>query len=331
MSRRTVSIIRAFAVAALIAVTAGNIQASDSREGRFDKTLTVSGRVSLDVETGSGNITIRRGAAGSVAIHGNIRANNSWRDSDADVESRIRAIEQHPPIEQDGNTIRIGHGTDRELMRNISVSYEITLPEDSTARSQTGSGSINVTGIRGPLELSTGSGNISAEDVNAEVTASTGSGSIGLRNVRAAVRTNTGSGNITGSGISGGVNASTGSGSIRFEQNSAGDIEARTGSGNIEISGVKGSLRARTGSGSIEARGEQTGDWHLHSGSGSVTVRLPANAAFELDARTSSGSIHTEHSVTVQGTIGRHEVRGKVGGGGPMLEVSTSSGSIRIE
>jgi hypothetical protein len=33
----------------------------------------------------------------------------------------------------------------------------------------------------------------------------------------------------------------------------------------------------------------------------------------------------------VQGTIGRREIRGVVRGGGALLEVSTSSGDIRIE
>jgi hypothetical protein len=35
--------------------------------------------------------------------------------------------------------------------------------------------------------------------------------------------------------------------------------------------------------------------------------------------------------MTVQGTFGRHELEGKVGNGGFLLDVSTVSGNIRVE
>jgi DUF4097 and DUF4098 domain-containing protein YvlB len=73
-----------------------------------------------------------------------------------------------------------------------------------------------------------------------------------------------------------------------------------------------------------------TGEWRLRSGSGSVRLRLPQQAAFDLDAHAGSGSIHTDHPILVEGTLSRRELRGKVRGGGSLLEVSTSSGSIEI-
>jgi DUF4097 and DUF4098 domain-containing protein YvlB len=86
-----------------------------------------------------------------------------------------------------------------------------------------------------------------------------------------------------------------------------------------------------TGSGEIKAQGVPSGDWKLHTGSGSVTVEFPENAAFELYAQTSSGNIATKHAISVQGNIGTHELRGKVGSGGTVrVELRTSSGAIRI-
>src|SRR5207244_11815549 len=70
--------------------------------------------------------------------------------------------------------------------------------------------------------------------------------------------------------------------------------------------------------------------WIVHTGSGGVHLRLPNDAAFDLNARTSSGSISLEHPVTVQGTLGRKEIRGKVRGGGVQIEVQTGSGNIEI-
>ena len=54
-------------------------------------------------------------------------------------------------------------------------------------------------------------------------------------------------------------------------------------------------------------------------------------AAFDLDARVSSGGIDVAHPVTVSGRMDRRHVQGKVRGGGSLVEVHTSSGGIRIE
>jgi len=74
-----------------------------------------------------------------------------------------------------------------------------------------------------------------------------------------------------------------------------------------------------------------SGEWKLEAGSGNVTLRLPSTAAFDLHAHTGSGAIESDHPITVQGKVNRHELRGKVRGGGAPLEVSTGSGNIRIE
>ena len=69
----------------------------------------------------------------------------------------------------------------------------------------------------------------------------------------------------------------------------------------------------------------------MHTGSGTVQLKLPSDASFDLDAHTSSGSISVEQPHTVQGSIGRKEIRGRVGSGGVPVEVETGSGDIQIE
>jgi hypothetical protein len=98
----------------------------------------------------------------------------------------------------------------------------------------------------------------------------------------------------------------------------------------MELRGVRGSLEARAGSGSVRADGDPRGGWLVHTGSGRVQLEIPSDAAFDLDARTSSGSISLQHPVTIQGRIGRKEVHGRVRGGGVQVEVQTGSGDIEI-
>ncbi|MHB8557212.1 MAG: DUF4097 family beta strand repeat-containing protein [Candidatus Acidiferrales bacterium] len=116
-----------------------------------------------------------------------------------------------------------------------------------------------------------------------------------------------------------------------LSQTGSGDVEASSGSGTVEINGVKGAVRVGTGSGNIRAQGTPTGDWRLHTGSGDLTVQLPQQTSFELYAHTSSGRIDSKFPITVQGTISPRDLHGKVGSGGPMVDLRTSSGTIHIE
>jgi hypothetical protein len=324
----------ALALLALAAVAAAPAFAWDEREtaeGQFERTLNVTGPVDLNVHSNSGSITVVTGSGSQVRILGKVKVR---RDRLSDAQAIVKEIEANPPIEQTGNTVRIGRrgeAENREWRRNVSISYELVVPKATRLDSNTGSGSQSITGIDGPLDASTGSGSLTLSSIGGEVTSSTGSGSIKIDGTNGRLRANTGSGSIRATGVAGAITASTGSGSIELEQVAAGDVEASTGSGGIEARGVKGRLRVRTGSGTIRADGAPTGDWSLHTSSGSIYVRLPVDAAFELDAETSSGSINSAHPVTVVGSLSKRRLQGKVRGGGFLLSVSTSSGSIRVE
>jgi DUF4097 and DUF4098 domain-containing protein YvlB len=310
-------------IALCVALTA--FPAFAASEGHFDRTLTVTGAVDLDVQTGSGEITLRTGDSTKLEIHAKIHG-SGW----GDVEQRIHEIENNPPIEQSGNTIRIGHIENRDWKRNISISYELIVPAQTKLRSESGSGDQKVEGIGGPADMNSGSGSLQVKNIGNEVRVRTGSGDVELESIHGSVRASAGSGTIRATGIAGGLTASSGSGNVKLEQTAAGDVDISTGSGDVEIKGVKGGAKVSTGSGSITAQGDPTGDWRLHSGSGSVRVNFPSQAAFNLVARSSSGNIETSHEISVQGNISPRELRGKVGAGGPLVELSTSSGSIEI-
>jgi putative adhesin len=298
-------------------------------EGSFEKTLKVTGPVELEVATGSGNIEVRSGSAGTVWVRGKIKSSSGWFDGDA--ESKVRALESNPPISQVGNYIRIGKIEDRELARNVSISYVIETPADTELKSNTGSGSQVVSGIQGPVAAMTGSGSLKISDIKATARTRSGSGTIELEAIQGHVFADTGSGTILGEDLGGGVEGGTGSGDIHLRLSGAGPVRLRTGSGDVDVQGVNGSLSVQTGSGDIKAEGEAAGDWAAHTGSGSVTVRLPSAASFDILCRTSSGHIDSAHAITVQGTIGKGQMRGKVGKGGVLVDLQTASGNIHIE
>ncbi len=299
-------------------------------EGSFARTLKVTGPVDLDVKTGSGDIDVRTGDASSVSVRGRIRVHDR-RYSREEAERKVQYLESNPPVEQDGNRVRVGHIEDPALRRGVSISYEITVPAETRVTSHTGSGNQTLTGVRGPVRAETGSGNIRASSIGDTLRAHSGSGDLELDSINGDVYAETGSGNIRAMGIEGAFVGSTGSGDVKVHQTAAGSVKVETGSGNAEVSGARGSLELGTGSGNISATGEPSGAWKLEAGSGNVTLRLPSQAAFDLHAHTGSGSIESDHPITVQGKLNRHELRGKVRGGGALVEVGTGSGNIRIE
>src|SRR5436309_891578 len=108
-------------------------------EGTFQRTLTVAGPVDLEVSTGAGHIDIKPGTSGRVEVRAMFRISERSR-SRRQAESVSRQLQSNPPIEQNGNTIRIGRINDSEARHNVTISYDISVPAATQLRSRTGSG-----------------------------------------------------------------------------------------------------------------------------------------------------------------------------------------------
>ena len=303
---------RSLLVLAALLVCAPNALAAQAK-GKFEQTISIDGPIQLDVATSSGSITIRAGQADRVEVTGHIVVKRKFGRSTEDAEEMVRQLEAEPPVEFSGGLLQIGHIKDRKFKRNVVVSYEIVVPAEIEVTSHTGSGSQEISGVRGPVNVRTGSGALTLNDIGGNVDAHTGSG------------------RIRAEGIAGAFEGYTGSGSIRLVQVAPGDVVVHTGSGASDLSGIDGALDAHAGSGSITVEGRQVGPWKLKTGSGSVKIRLPEDAAMDIDAETNSGDIYTGHPITLQGRISEDHLSGKIRGGGALLLVRTGSGDIRID
>jgi hypothetical protein len=70
---------------------------------------------------------------------------------------------------------------------------------------------------------------------------------------------------------------------------------------------------------------------HASTSNSSITVRLPADAGASVSAHTSNSSITCDFDVSVHGgEISKHRLEGVIGKGGPLLDLGTSNGSIKI-
>src|SRR5258708_641811 len=182
-SRSLFAMLSAIALAVMFSST---MVFASTPQGGFEKTLTVTGTVDLEVLTRSGDVTVRAGSSGSVFIRGKIYVGDHWLMGNRQAD--VHEIEQRPPIRQEGNSIHI----DYVNMRNISVDYEITVPANAVVRTRSGSGDQIIEGTRGNVDTQTGSGDVKLANLTGEIRLQTGSAHIPAHHISAAVPGRTG-------------------------------------------------------------------------------------------------------------------------------------------
>ncbi|HEV2388431.1 MAG TPA: DUF4097 family beta strand repeat-containing protein [Candidatus Acidoferrales bacterium] len=313
------------AAAALLA-GAGAACIGPAAGGSFDRTLTVGQGTRLELINGEGSARITAGAPGQVRVHGEFQL-RAWFGVDA--RERAAQISSHPPVQQDGNLIRVGFQAFRS--GELNANYVIEVPPDAEVRTVNGSGNVTVAGIAGPLNIITGSGDVTASQIQGELHATAGSGDIRLHAIKGSAEVRAGSGDVELDNVGGEVRVTTGSGEITLSAPGS-SATIRNGSGDIRVSGVSGDLRVRTGSGGVTIAGSPSPGayWELHSASGDVTLNVPSAAAFRFYATTRTGEIRSALPLTIE-ERGRHELRAVVGQGSARVEVQTSSGDIHLD
>lgn len=324
LSRRLSRSLLVIATALLAVAFTGCVGPAAS--GTFDKSLTVGGPVQLELHGGSGRVEIRTGSANQVRVHGEYEI---WGFGFESAQHEAEDIAAHPPVDQRGDTIKIG--SDVERFSGASIKYTIYVPQQTEARITVGSGGVEIAGIDGPVDVSAGSGHVSIHGVRRDVRLGTSSGGADLEDVDGRVNVIGRSGSISLTQIGGDVVAEASSGHLGIFH-ARGRVEAHGGSGGVEINGITSELRATSSSGRISVSGDPSPNafWDIRTGSGSVTLDSTSSASYRLYAHSSSGGVHTSVPISLEETQGRHAVRGRVGDGAARVEIETRSGSITV-
>jgi DUF4097 and DUF4098 domain-containing protein YvlB len=112
-----------------------------------------------------------------------------------------------------------------------------------------------------------------------------------------------------------------------------GDVEAGSVNGAVTATGLSGEVQLSTVNGSVRASFSQlTKAVSLKSVNGGVTISLPPDANAVLSANTLNGGISSDFTLPVKKhfPVGRN-LDGKLGQGGPDIDLSTVNGGIRID
>ena len=221
-------------------------------------------------------------------------------------------------------------------------------------RVRTGGGGVRAGALGGALHLSTGVGSITVASVSGEAVLQTMGGDIVVGNAGGAVYAETGVGMVRVEHAAGQVTATSGGGQIwvgdargmvitrsaagPVRVGSAAGVNCDTASGYVELGSVYGAMRVATAMGDILASlmGGRMADSFLSSGNGDITVMIPSNVGVTIQAENamadSARRIVSEFPQIPVRVVGMRVVaEGAVNGGGPVLHVSASSGTIFIK
>ncbi len=319
---KTQAIRRAVLIGALLALAVYPLTAfaEEKLEQKFSKVEALAKDGKVIVGNVSGSIDVKSWAEAQVKIEAVKISKAKTMDKAKENMDKVQI-----DVQKTGEIVRIEtkypEHQGRNESINVSVSYQIWIPEKAALSVRNVSGSIVVDNIGGAFE--------------GRVT----SGSATLTRLGAGADFEVVSGTTKASDIVGDCAFKSVSGNITVDK-VKGSVETETTSGNIRMIGVEGakSVRGKVLSGNVGYDGkiEKDGKYTLEAMSGRLEMTLPAGSAFELSAESFSGGIETDFEVTMTGRIsGGHgpvrEIRGTVGGGGASVRLKAFSGHISLK
>jgi len=310
-------------VAALVAIAGCN--SGPAAKGKFERTYTVTGPLRLELNNASGDVSILPSADDKVHIRADVRASGFGFDNS---QKRLDATTSNPPVEQRGNTIRVGKDSSR--LRNLTINYEIEVPHATEVNSTVIAGAQTIRGIKGPVKANAVSGSIRVEEIELAVQLSSVTGAVSVADIGSDVRVSSTSGNATVANVRGDARVSAVAGVIQIIKPAA-RVEAETKTGSVDIQGAKWDVKAHAITGKISIQGDPGNGsyWDLKTVSGAVQLFVPNSSSFHLTAEASSGEIRADVPIVLE-EQGKHSLRAHVGSGACRIEIHTTSGEIRI-
>ncbi|MGA3185887.1 MAG: DUF4097 family beta strand repeat-containing protein [Bryobacteraceae bacterium] len=282
-----------------------NIGGFDRYREDFHHSFPLSAGGTLRLDNFNGQVEISGWDKNTVDIDGTKYAGTEYRLKEMKIDivpsANSITIRTLPPLDHRGNagaryTIHVPRKT--ILAGIVSTNGAIRVEDiEGDSHLRTSNGSVHASRLVGPLDVQTSNGTVEVTDISGDTTLHSSNGTI-----RADVR-------------KGRFGATTSNGSIT-----------------VHLTGQDASpVRLESNNGHIELTLDAAREVHASTSNSSITVRLPADAGASVSAHTSNSSITCDFDVSVHGgEISKHRLDGTIGKGGPLLDLGTSNGSIKI-
>jgi DUF4097 and DUF4098 domain-containing protein YvlB len=281
-----------------------NIGERYSRDFHYNFPLKSNGR--LTVESFNGSIEISGWDENTVDISGTKHGPTQERAEELKIET------SNTP---DSVSVRVIRPS--AWRNNLGVRFVIKVPRSALLdRITTSNGSIRTLDGSGPARLRTSNGSIRVQDLRGSLDAQTSNAAVDLLDIEGDVIAHSSNGHIHAEGLRGGFDAKTSNSSV-----------------NARIAHPDRSIRVETSNGGVELALPDgiTNDVRVKTSNSGITVRLPEPAKARILARTSNSSISSDFDLKMHGEVGKNHVDGEMGsGGGPLIDLETSNGHIRL-
>jgi len=264
-----------------------------SAQQEISKSFTTESNPEIVVESFNGSIDVLAGIDNRNNVKATVTKHTRGKTKEA-AQDDLDNIEVS--ITREGNTIHVvAINTDNDSWHGRGASVELEIPAGALLDLNTSNGQITVTGASGAVNAESSNGKIQIEGSNGPLTLHTSNGGITVK---------------------GGI----------------GRLDLKTGNGAIDVASKLVLVDAQTSNGSIRFDGTlAAGENSFHTSNGKISVHLPSEASFRVDAQTSNGRITSDYPLKERKTREEHRLRGDVGDHpDTSIKLTTSNSSIEI-
>jgi DUF4097 and DUF4098 domain-containing protein YvlB len=318
---------------------------------------------SLRVVSNRGGVTVNSWDQKDVkvVVHKRLVADNEQQSKQVDSQTR-------PTISVSGNLVTVNANTTGAGDQHaVSTDLDITVPRNIAVDVATQHGDISVQGRDAEVKVSNSHGDVNLGQITGNSSVAMRKGSLTAAHLKGDLSvdgrlddTNISdiSGNLVLTGdYFGDMSLAGVKKSVRFKSSrtdmefsrldgdlsmESGDLQAKslvgplrliTKSKDIHLDNVTGEVKLENSNGSVEVHAGKLplGSMQIDNSKGDIQVVLPAEAAFNLTARTRDGDIESDfNQIQVNSDHGQSTASGTVGSGASRLEINNQYGSIEI-
>ncbi|HRI22303.1 MAG TPA: hypothetical protein PLA68_15180 [Panacibacter sp.] len=331
----------------LTAATITKAQSSD-KEPYITKSLGSENIQQAEVQTSGGSITVT-GVNTDAKIEVYVTGNNSLTGLSKDeIKSRLEEYYTLNISVSNNKLTAIAKQKENNMnwKKSLSISFKIYIPGNVSTNLSTSGGSIRLNNLKGNQSFRTSGGSLHIDDVAGKINGRTSGGSIHISNASDEIDLSTSGGSIEATKCKGNLQLSTSGGSLNLSDldgtveastsggriegsNISGDLSASTSGGSVRLSNISGSVEASTSGGSMDVALTALGKYvKLHNSGGNIDLQLPAGKGLDLDL--SGNKVKVSSLNNFSGNTEEDNINGKLNGGGTLIKVNASSGTVRL-
>jgi hypothetical protein len=275
----------------------------------FQYSYQVSPGVRMYLETRNGGVEVMGWERNEVQITGTKHAGS---------EATLRALKVDIVASPESVRIRtVGPSGHRG---GWGARYVIRVPRGAVLDNiESSNGGIRIESLNGPARLRTSNGGLRIFRVSGSVEGTTSNAGVEVSDVTGPVVVRTSNGGVRADNVRGTFDATTSNAGM-----------------NVTLSDPEPQrpVRLITSNGGVTLTMNQfrDNDVRISTSNSSITLRLPSSVRASLKANTSNSNVDTDFDVAVRaGELRKSSLEGAIGGGGgPLLDLTTSNGGIKV-